>query len=78
MDYDREKVDEMVLALLYLTVAEQGEWGRAGVEVSRLGRAGPVARQGVYLRSEKQSQVGCAQPGGYRRARQLFERHFAR
>jgi hypothetical protein len=27
MEYDRERVDEMVLALLYLTVTEQGEWG---------------------------------------------------
>jgi hypothetical protein len=27
MDYDTEKVDEMVLALLYLTITEQNDWG---------------------------------------------------
>jgi hypothetical protein len=27
MNYDHDKVDEMVLALLYLTISEQHEWG---------------------------------------------------
>jgi hypothetical protein len=27
MDYDRDKVDEMVLALLYLTITDEDEWG---------------------------------------------------
>jgi hypothetical protein len=27
MNYDQDKVDEMVLALLYLTISEQDEWG---------------------------------------------------
>ena len=27
MDYDRDKVDEMVLALLYLTITEENNWG---------------------------------------------------
>jgi hypothetical protein len=27
MNYDQDKVDEMVLALLYLTISEQHEWG---------------------------------------------------
>jgi hypothetical protein len=26
MNYDQDKVDEMVLALLYLTISEQDEW----------------------------------------------------
>ena len=27
MNYDREKVDEIVLALLYMTITEQNDWG---------------------------------------------------
>jgi hypothetical protein len=27
MEYDRDKVDEMVLALLQLTIVEEGEYG---------------------------------------------------
>ena len=27
MNYDPDKVDEMVLALLYLTISEAGDWG---------------------------------------------------
>lgn len=27
MDYDRDKVDDMVLALLYLTICETDQWG---------------------------------------------------
>src|SRR5437879_5320862 len=27
MDYDRDKVDEMVMALLYLTIWEEAAWG---------------------------------------------------
>src|SRR5437879_4584189 len=27
MDYDHDKVDEMVLALLYLTISEESDWG---------------------------------------------------
>jgi len=30
MEYDLDKVGEMVLALLYLTISEQGEWRDTG------------------------------------------------
>ena len=57
MDYNREKVDEMVLALLALTNV-QGQALRAGLEEPRLGRYGPATREGVHLRSEEPSEVG--------------------
>ena len=60
MDYDRDKVDEMVLALLVADAG--GRWPR--VEGARLGCAGPAARQGVHLRSEEQGQVGGAERRG--------------
>jgi hypothetical protein len=63
MEHDWEKVDEMVLALLYLAVTEQGQRG-ARVEVARLARAGPAARQGVHFGPEEQGEVGGAEPGG--------------
>lgn len=43
MEYDTDKVDEMVLALLYLTMFDENQYGRPGVEIARLGRDGPSA-----------------------------------
>ena len=57
MDYDREKVDEMVLALLALTMFKDKHCVRAW-KSPRLGRYGPATREGVHLRSEEPSEVG--------------------
>lgn len=34
MDYDIDKVDDMVLALLYLTICETDRWGGARMEIA--------------------------------------------
>ncbi len=57
MEYDKDKVDEMVLALLSLTMFEDRP-GVTRLERARLGSAGPAAQEGVYLGPEKQSEVG--------------------
>ena len=58
MEYDQDKVDEMVLALLSLTMFEEDlRWGES-VERVRLGRNGSAAREGLCLRSQEQGQVG--------------------
>ena len=61
MEYDRDKVDEMVSGA---AVADTGgRWPR--VEGSRLGRAGAAARQGVHLLDpEEQGEVGSADGRG--------------
>ena len=72
MEYDQDKVDEMVLALLSLTMFEETRWGES-VEGARLGCNGSAAREGLHLRPEEQGQISC----GYRKvsgSRELFEK----
>jgi hypothetical protein len=73
MNYDPDKVDEMVLALLWLTATPEGRaWkGPDWDALDRLHGKGytstPRARPNVVLSVE-----------GAQRARELFERHFGR
>ncbi len=77
MDYDTDKVDEMVLALLCLTMfPESGgtrAWkGHAWEALDRLHAKGYISDPKSKARSVWMSDEGI------RRARELFERHFAR
>lgn len=77
MDYDQDKVDEMVLALLCLTICEEDSWGGARAWKShdwdvmdRLHAKGYISDP----RNKAKSVV--LSPEGLRRAPELFERHF--
>jgi hypothetical protein len=77
MDYDQDKVDEMVLALLWLTVFEGGPGARAWKghdwdALDRLHAKGYIADP----RSKARSVVLTEE--GEQRSRELFEKHFAR
>ena len=77
MDYDRDKVDEMTLALLFLMASgyKEGEgalaWKGANLEVlERLHQQGWISdpkNRDLSLRLTE---------AGYRRCRELFEKHF--
>jgi hypothetical protein len=72
MEYDRSKVDEIVLALLWLAQAGDGrvwkshDWGA----MERLHEKGYISDP----RSKEKSVVFTEE--GERQARELFERHF--
>ena len=72
MDYDRDKVDEMVLALLWLTLRGDGRaWkGRDWDAMERLNERGYISDP----KSKAKSVLLTEQ--GERRARELFVRHF--
>ncbi len=77
MDYDTDKIDEMVLALLCLTmfpeVGGTRAWkGRAWEALDRLHAKGYISDPKSKAKSVWMSDEGLQQ------ARQLFERHFAR
>jgi len=78
MDYDHDKVDEMVLALLWLTTFDEDELGARAWKshdwdaLDRLHAAGYISDP----KSKAKSVVLSAE--GVRRARELFERHFSR
>jgi hypothetical protein len=74
MDYDPDKVDEMVLALLWLTYTGDGrawkshDWNA----IDRLHAKGYISDPKSKAKSVVLSEEG------EQRARELFERHFAR
>jgi Domain of unknown function (DUF6429) len=76
MEYDRDKVDEMVLALLWLTAFDvDGYGGRAWKSqdwdaMDRLHAKGYISDPKTKAKSVVLSEEGIA------RARELFERHF--
>ena len=72
MEYDREKVDEMVLALLWLTLAGDGRaWkGHDWDALERLHERGYISDPKSKAKSVILSEEG------ERRARELFARHF--
>jgi len=77
MDYDKDKIDEMVLALLYLTMFPEAggtrAWkGHAWEALDRLHAKGYISDPKSKAKSVWMSDEGV------QRARDLFERHFAR
>jgi hypothetical protein len=72
MDYDQDKVDEMVLALLWLTQTGDGRaWkGHDWVAMDRLHAKGYISDPKSKAKSVVLSEEG------ERLSRELFERHF--
>ena len=79
MNYDQDKVDEMVLALLYLTISEQHEWGARAWKshdwdaLDRLHTKGYISDP-----KSKAKSVRLSLEGVKREARDLSEEHFGR
>ena len=76
MEYDRDKVDEMVLALLWLTAFDMNQFGARAwkshdwVALVRLHAKGFIADPRTKAKSVVLSEEGVV------RARELFERDF--
>ena len=76
MDYDRDKVDKMVLALLTLTMMKNGSDIRAwkGHDWEALDR---LHTQGYISDPKSKAKSVVLSPEALKRARELFKRHFA-
>jgi hypothetical protein len=75
MKYDSDKVDEMVLALSYLTITEQDEWGaRARKSHDALDRR---HARGYISDPKSKAKSVVLSPQGLELAKAAFERHFA-
>jgi hypothetical protein len=77
MEYDEDKIDEMVLALLYLTMFKDGAGIRAwkGHDWSAMDRL--YQRDYISNPQSKAKSVRMTE-AGVQRAKGLFERHFLR
>jgi hypothetical protein len=77
LDYDRDKVDEMVLALLYVTISDEAEWGALTSKSHDRNALDRLHARG-YLSDPKSKGASLfLSPEGLAMARDLFERHFA-
>jgi hypothetical protein len=77
MDYDRDKIDEMVLALLYLTISEQDELGARAWKSHDWGALDRLHAKGYISDPKSKAKSVVFSPEGLTRARALFKRHFA-
>ena len=78
MNYDHDKVDEMVLALLYLTISEQHEWGARAWKSHDWDALDRMHTKGYISDPKSKAKSVVLNAEGVKRARELFEQHFGR
>jgi len=78
MGYDKDKVDEMVLALLSLTMHEENEWGTARAWKSHDWDVMDRLHAKGYISDPKgKAKSVVLSPEGVKRSRELFDRYFS-
>ena len=78
MDYDRDKVDELVLALLWLTAFDEDEFGARAWKSHDWDALDRLHAAGYISDPKSKAKSVVLGPEGLKRARELFERHFSR
>ena len=78
MGYDHDKVDEMVLALLYLTTSDEDAWGARSWKSHDWDAMDRLHAKGYISDPKSKAKSVVLSPEGMKRARELFERHFGR
>ena len=73
-----DKVDEMVMALLYLTRWEEAAWGARAWKSHDWDALDRLHAKGYISDPKGKAKSVVLSPEGLRRARELFEQHFAR
>jgi hypothetical protein len=76
MDYDQDKVDEMVLALMYLTIHDVDEWGARAWKSFDWDALDRLHARGYIADPKNKAKSVVLSAEGLERARTLFERHF--
>jgi hypothetical protein len=78
MDYDHDKVDEMVLALLWLTAFDEDEFGARAWKSHDWDALDQLHAAGYISDPKSKARSVMLTAEGVRRARELFERNFGR
>lgn len=76
MDYDRDKVDEMVLALLWLTAFDEYQYGARAWKGHDWDAMERLHARGYISDPKSKAKSVVLSEEGLRQARELFERHF--
>jgi Domain of unknown function (DUF6429) len=77
MEYDRDKVDEMVLALLQLTIVEEGEYGTRAWKSHEWDTLDRLHEKGYISDPKTKAKSVVLTEEGAKRSRELFQRYFA-
>lgn len=75
LDYDRRKVDEVVLALLYLTLHRDGDEWRASKDHDR-GALDRLHQMGVIKDPSLSPREVALTDDGVKLAKEFFQKHF--
>jgi hypothetical protein len=73
MEYDKDKVDELVLALLYLTTHEQGTRAWKGMDWEAMNR---LHQKGYIGNPKSKAKSVLLTQEGSRLSEELFKKHF--
>ena len=76
MEYDKDKVDELTLALLYLVIHEQSEHGARAWKGFDWDTMQRLHEKGWIGNPVGKAKSVVLPPEGVERARELFEKHF--
>lgn len=78
MDYDSNKVDDAVLALLYLTVHEESEFGARSWKGHDWDALNRLHERGLIGNPKSKAKSVMITPDGLAKSRELFGRLFAK
>ena len=78
MEYDQDKVDEMVLALLYLTMFEESEYGARAWKTHDWDVMDRLHVKGYISNPKSKAKSVIVSADGMRRSRELFQQYFGR
>src|SRR6267143_5482866 len=76
MDYDHDKVNEMVLALLYLTIWEEAALGARAWKSHDWDALDRLHAKGYISDPKRKAKSVVMTEEGVKQAKELFERHF--
>jgi hypothetical protein len=78
MEYNREKVDEVTLALLYLVMHDEEESGARAWKGFDWDTMDRLHEKGFIGNPINKARSVTVSPEGYKRAKELFEKHFVK
>jgi hypothetical protein len=78
MEYDKDKVDELTLALLYLVMHDESEEGARAWKGFDWDTMNRLYENGFIGNPISKTKSVIVTPVGYRKAKELFEKHFGR
>ena len=78
MEYNKDKVDEMTLALLYLVMHEESEFGARAWKGFDWDTMNRLHDKGFIGDPVSKAKSVIVTPKGCKKAKELFEKHFAK